>query len=88
MLKNDQRIEILMKERGYIVLAAQEPIQLGTIRSIIDGDEGGKLPQPFAITKQTNRQDALDQQVILHKHGDPDIKAVKFDPYYYRLTTD
>lgn len=89
-LTTAERAEILVKKRGYIVLASPQRQRIGKIiHEVSSGTQnmGGFLLQPFAIISETNREDAEEQQRILIEHGD-DPPSIINNAYWYRLSTD
>ncbi len=90
-MTNDERIEYLLKERGYIVLASSpfKTIKIGHIIDNIAGSLGGKLSQPFCVIEQTNYNDAVNQHKILIQYGDEgNIEDIRETDNFYKLTTD
>jgi hypothetical protein len=85
-MTNQERIAICMRERGYVVLSSDTIYPVGYIIDHIKGSMGGKTPQPMAIIKQTDRQDAIAQTEMLKRHGE-DTGGVGTKPYFYRLST-
>lgn len=90
MLSSAERAEILVKRRGYIVLGSISRHYVGEIIYEVasrEKDLGGELPTPFAITRETDIEDAREQQKILIEHGD-DPRPINVHAYWYRLSTD
>lgn len=85
MLTNDQRIELLLKARGYLVLAPIGNVavgkEIGRIGAFDHKNPSGELSTPFVVLSETDKADAQAQQNLLAEHGEwsGDVADI---PYY------
>jgi hypothetical protein len=84
-MTNEEIVTICVRERGYMVLGSTQPRKIGTV---IDAVDRGRLPQPFAVTQQTDKADADEQHQVLAEHGLSEENYSALWPYFYRLSTD
>ena len=84
-MTSEERVSIMLKTRGYVVLGTMIQKPIGHRVDLIAGKLGGAIPA-LVITEETDVQDAHIQQQILKANNltNNDEKLYPFS-YFYKL---
>jgi hypothetical protein len=82
-------LEVLMRERGYIVISSTSDMRTGEILNLVGIRKDytiNEVQQPFYVTQETDEADALAQTDVCEKFFG--VRYKNMHGKYYRVNTD